>query len=219
MIVRVKDKITLYCKGAGNYFSIKKKSILTDILFLFLDSVIFARLNKESQPLKKTTFVHLTVSNTHPYIINFIHLKVPIRFKGLHSLSNSLWSSSRWSINALMWLLGSSPNTPSHLENILWRTLCIHCACFFPAKCIQDYAREGLRTLVLAKRQLTIEEYAAWADEYQRATSVVLYIIIFLLTTRKLLVHIYYYAYCIEHMLCVYFYFQPSPSEQRASFG
>ena len=108
---------------------LKKNSILTDILFLFLDSVIFARLNKESQPLKKTTFVHLTVSNTHLYIINFIHLKVPIRFKGLHSLSNSLWSSSRWSINALMWLLGSSPNTPSHLENILWRIL--YTLCFF----------------------------------------------------------------------------------------
>lgn len=38
---------------------------------------------------------------------------------------------------------------------------------------LKDYAREGLRTLVLAKKDLTVEEYTAWAEEYRAARLVV----------------------------------------------
>ena len=34
---------------------------------------------------------------------------------------------------------------------------------------MQDYAQEGLRTLVLAKKDLTLEEYAQWAEEHHQA--------------------------------------------------
>ena len=33
----------------------------------------------------------------------------------------------------------------------------------------QDYAREGLRTLVLAKKELSVKEYALFAEEYRQA--------------------------------------------------
>ncbi len=38
-----------------------------------------------------------------------------------------------------------------------------------PHTLLQEYAREGLRTLVCAKKDLTIEEYSAWAEKYQQA--------------------------------------------------
>ncbi len=34
---------------------------------------------------------------------------------------------------------------------------------------IQNYAGEGLRTLVCAKKDLTVEEYTSWAELYQEA--------------------------------------------------
>ena len=34
---------------------------------------------------------------------------------------------------------------------------------------VQEYAREGLRTLVLAKKDLTLEEYTMWAEEHHQA--------------------------------------------------
>ena len=37
---------------------------------------------------------------------------------------------------------------------------------------IQDYAREGLRTLVVAKKDLTHDEYAEWAARHQAARCV-----------------------------------------------
>ena len=75
--MRVNGKITLYCKGAGTTI-ISRLSItichklyaVSSLLLPSLDSVVFARLNKESQPLKKTTMAHLTVRN--PQL--FLHL-------------------------------------------------------------------------------------------------------------------------------------------------
>ena len=38
---------------------------------------------------------------------------------------------------------------------------------------MQSYAREGLRTLVVAKKDLTLEEYSAWSEEYYAARLVI----------------------------------------------
>ena len=34
---------------------------------------------------------------------------------------------------------------------------------------VQEYAREGLRTLVVAKKELTEDEYFTWAEEHHAA--------------------------------------------------
>ena len=40
---------------------------------------------------------------------------------------------------------------------------------------VKDYAREGLRTLVVAKKELTEEEYLEWAAEYKPARYIYMY--------------------------------------------
>lgn len=44
----------------------------------------------------------------------------------------------------------------------------MHIMFLFP---FQDYAREGLRTLVVAKKHLTHDEYAEWATRHHAARS------------------------------------------------
>ncbi len=82
MIVRIDGKIMLYCKGAGTKIAIKYENVpLLSFLFDFSDTIVFARLNQESQPLMKTTLAHLAVStdvNLCKFVIQMVMLSLRI---------------------------------------------------------------------------------------------------------------------------------------------
>lgn len=62
MIVRIDGKIILYCKGAGTNVDFVVYLYYPFLFIIYLDTIVFARLNRESQPLMKTTLAHLAVS-------------------------------------------------------------------------------------------------------------------------------------------------------------
>lgn len=88
MIVKHEDKIRLYCKGAGNFVYV---CMYKSFRILALDSVVFARLDEESNEEKLTTLDHLGVCDVTVLPVH-LHL-LPITGlcqRGIEDIGDSL---------------------------------------------------------------------------------------------------------------------------------